>query len=72
LTGFNIRIPPFDEEHLLAGFTAGALCVIMLVAMETYYRGLLKAINRIKLLESYLSICASCKKSAFPAPPPRR
>lgn len=60
------EIPYFDEEHLIVGFVAGTICVITNTVLEIFLRRLATAISKIKTLESYLSICANCKKIGIP------
>ncbi|MFO7605022.1 MAG: hypothetical protein R6W72_01790 [Desulfurivibrionaceae bacterium] len=59
-------IPYFDTEHLVVGAVAGGLSLIMLAILETYLRHLYRALQKIRVLESYLSICANCKKIRIP------
>ncbi len=59
-------IPYFDPEHITVGAVAGIISLIMLVILETYLRHLYRALQKIRVLESYLSICANCKKIRIP------
>lgn len=65
-------IPYFDEEHLIVGFVAGFISVTVLVILEIYFRHLNKAIHQIMVLESFLSICANCKKIRIPGTDPQK
>jgi len=66
------EIPYFDEEHLIVGIIDGIISVILLVILEIYFRYLHKALQKIKQLESYLSICASCKRIRIPGTDPQK
>lgn len=63
-------IPYFDEEHLLVGVIAIGITVILLIILEIYLRSLNKAIRKIKVLESFVLICAYCKRIRLPETDP--
>ncbi|MCF7802138.1 MAG: hypothetical protein K9N34_08970 [Candidatus Marinimicrobia bacterium] len=65
-------IPYFDEEHLIVGFVAGLISVAVLVILEIFFRHLSRALHQIKVLESFLSICANCKKIRIPGTDPQK
>jgi hypothetical protein len=56
------EIPYFDKEHLIVGGMTGLVSSMLWGLFVLYARHLEKALSRIETLESYLSICANCKK----------
>ena len=60
------KIPYFDKEHLIVGSITGLLSSILFVVLFLYSNYLKKAIDKIRKLESYLTVCASCKKISIP------
>ena len=56
------EIPYFDKEHLIVGGVTGLLSSVLFGLLVLYARHLENALRKIKTLESYLPICASCKK----------
>ena len=63
-------IPYFDEEHLLVGFVTGSVCITVFLILEFYIDRLQKTLQKLKVLESFLSICANCKKIQNPGSDP--
>ena len=60
------EIPYFDREHLIVGGVTGLVSSILLGLLIFYTRRLEKARKRINKIESFLSICANCKKIRIP------
>jgi hypothetical protein len=60
------EIPYFDTEHLIVGGVTGLVSSILLGLLIFYTRRLEKARKRINKIESFLSICANCKKIRIP------
>jgi hypothetical protein len=60
------EIPYFDAEHLIVGGVTGLVSSIFLGLLMFYTRRLAKALKRINKIESFLPICASCKKIRIP------
>jgi len=60
------EIPYFDIEHLIVGGVTGLVSSILLGLLIFYTRRLAKALKRINKIESFLPICASCKKVRIP------
>ncbi len=60
------EIPYFDREHLIVGGVTGLVSSILLGLLIFYTRRLEKALKRIKNIESFLPICANCKKIRMP------
>jgi len=56
------EIEYFDDEHLLVGGIAVTVSGILLGLVILYARHLQEALGKINLLESFLPICANCKK----------
>lgn len=56
------EIPYFDEEHLIVGGVTGLVTAILFGLVILYARHLEQALSKIKRLESFLQICANCKK----------
>lgn len=63
---FHPEIPYVDEEHVIVGFASSIITALLCLSLEIYLRYLEKAINKIRLLESFLSICSYCKKIKIP------
>lgn len=59
-------IPYFDPEHLIVGSVAALICITIFIILEIYLNYLKKALAKISALESYLSLCANCKKIRRP------
>jgi len=55
-------IPYLDEEHLIVGGITGLVSAILFGMAIVYARHLEQALTRIRTLESFLPICANCKK----------
>ena len=66
------EIPYFDEEHLLVGSIAGAVTIVVFFLLDLYFRSLEGALRKIRVLESFLSICANCKKIRIPGADPHK
>jgi len=66
------EIPYFDEEHILVGTIAGVLTLALFVLLELYFRSLEKAMDKIRSLEIFLSICANCKRVRTPGGDPEK
>ncbi|MGB5748130.1 MAG: hypothetical protein WBM69_14195 [Desulfobacterales bacterium] len=60
------EIPYFDTEHLIVGGVTGLVSSILLGSLIFYTRRLEKALKRIHKIESFLPICANCKKIRIP------
>jgi hypothetical protein len=60
------EIPYFDTEHLIVGGVTGLVSSILLGLLIFYTRHLEKALKRINMIESFLPICANCKKIRIP------
>lgn len=56
------EIPYFDQEHLIVGVTTGLVSTILIGLVVLYARYLERALFKIQELESFLPICANCKK----------
>jgi len=56
------QIPYFDEEHIIVGGVTGLVSGILFFIVFLYTRYLEQILSKIKILESFLSICANCKK----------
>lgn len=61
-TFLHPEIPYFDEEHLIVGGVTGLVATMLLSLVIVYTRYLEDALFKIQELESFLPICASCKK----------
>lgn len=59
---FHPEIPYFDEEHLLVGGVTAFVSIVVFGLLFVYARHLERALMRIRTLESYLPICANCKR----------
>ena len=55
-------IPYFDKEHIIVGGVTSLVSIILIILLITYIRYLDKALTKIQTLESFLPICAYCKK----------
>lgn len=55
-------IPYFDKEHLIVGGVTGLVTAILFGLVILYARHLERALRKIRKLESFLPICAHCKK----------
>ncbi len=64
------EIPYFDEEHLIVGGLTALVTILLFTLLETYLRYLNRVMLKVKTLEKFLSICASCKKIRIPATDP--
>ncbi len=64
------ELPYFDTEHLIVGGVTGLVSSILLGLLIFYTRHLKKALKRINTIESFLPICANCKKIRIPNPNP--
>jgi hypothetical protein len=51
-----------DEEHLIVGGVTALFTGVLFGALVMYVRHLRKALDTIHTLESFLPICAGCKK----------
>jgi len=60
------EIPYFDTEHLIVGGVTGLVSSILLGLLIFYTWRLEKALKRINKIESFLPICANCKKIRIP------
>lgn len=60
------HIPYFDEEHLIVGGATGLVSSILFGLLLLYVRHLGKAVDKIKRLENFLSICSGCNKILKP------
>lgn len=56
------EISYFDKEHLIVGGVTGLVSAILFGIIMLYARHLGQALSKIKILESFLPICANCKK----------
>jgi hypothetical protein len=56
------QIPYFDEEHLIVGGVTGLVSATLFALIMLYARHLEQALSKIRMLESFLPICSSCKK----------
>lgn len=56
------EIPYFDEEHLIVGGVTGLVSAILFGLVILYARHLEQALSKVRMLESFLPICANCKK----------
>ena len=65
-------IPYLDEEHLLVGSISAFVIIVLVGLLELYLYSLYRAHLKIKNLESFLSICASCKKIRIPGADPEK
>ena len=59
------EIPYFDQEHLIVGGVTGLVSAVLFGLLILYARHLEQALSKIRILESFLSICANCKKIRF-------
>ena len=59
------EIPYFDQEHLFVGGVTGLVSAILFGLIILYARHLEQALSKIRILESFLPICANCKKIRF-------
>lgn len=67
---FHPDIPYFDEEHLIVGGVSATICILLFFILENYFRALSRAAGKIQQIESFLSLCASCKKVRVPGEDP--
>ncbi|MDA8241254.1 MAG: hypothetical protein M0Z67_12910 [Nitrospiraceae bacterium] len=56
------EIPYFDQEHLIVGGVTGSVSTILFGVIILYARHLEQALSKVRMLESFLPICANCKK----------
>lgn len=56
------EIPYFDEEHLIVGGVTGLVSAVLFALLLFYTRHLEQALNKIRMLETFLPICSNCKK----------
>jgi len=66
------EIPYFDQEHLIVGGVTGLVSSILFGLIMFYVRHLRKALNKIKVIESFLPICSNCKKIRKPDSDPEK
>lgn len=59
---FHPDIEYFDEEHLIVGGATALVSGVLFGLVILYARHLEQALKKISLLESFLPICANCKK----------
>ena len=64
-------IPYFDEEHVIVGGITGVICGVLFGSALLYMRHIESAQKKIKTLESFLPICAQCKKIRKPGADPK-
>lgn len=62
----------FDEEHLIVGGVTGCVYAVLFFALHKYMRFLSSAREQIKVIESILPVCASCKRIRKPDSDPAR
>jgi len=65
---YHPHIDYFDDEHLYVGGINALVMIALFVMLERYLCQLYAAVAKIHRLESYLSVCASCKKVRVPDP----
>jgi hypothetical protein len=56
------EIPYFDQEHLIVGGITGSVSTILFGLIILYTHHLEQALSKVRILESFLPICANCKK----------
>ena len=56
------EIPYLDEEHLIVGGISALFCSVFALGLEYYLHHLNTTRTRLHKLESFLSICANCKR----------
>lgn len=56
------EISYFDQEHLIVGGVTGSVSTILFGLIILYARHLEQALSKVRMLESFLPICANCKK----------
>lgn len=52
------EIPYFDQEHLIVGGVTGLVSAVLFGLIILYARHLEQALSKIRILESFLPICA--------------
>jgi len=62
------EIDYFDDEHLYVGGINALVMIVLLAALERYLCQLYTAVAKIQRLESFLAVCAGCKKVRVPDP----